>query len=236
MILTRSSADVQRNASKAYKAIWNTAFMGRHAGVPAPTVPDALYPDAYIIEQGPGVTLPPHFHNANEFQLVVIGGGMLGKAPVQAYYLHYAGAFTPYGPIVPGPEGIGYMTLRATYDSGAKELPAKRDELRAGGRKPRARAAAVELGESRTVFPAEPDGLAASLHHVPANGSVAGPDPASGGGQFWIVLDGTMRTPAGESLPARSCVFVSADEAAYRAEAPQGASLDVLVVQYPAER
>ena len=79
MILTRSSAGVQRNASKAYKAIWNTAFMGRHAGVPAPAVPGALYPDAYIIEQGPGVTLPPHFHTANEFQLVVIGGGTLGK-------------------------------------------------------------------------------------------------------------------------------------------------------------
>jgi hypothetical protein len=76
--------------------------------------------------------------------------------------------------------------------------------------------------------------MAAFHYHLPAGAAVTGPDPALGGGQFWVVLDGEMRVASGDPLPERSCVFVSADEPAARVAASAAASLDVLVVQFPA--
>jgi len=40
-----------------------------------------------------------------------------------------------------------------------------------------------------------------------------GPDPASGGGQFWLVSAGTAHVPGGALLPVNSCVFVGPDDA-----------------------
>ena len=44
--------------------------------------------------------------------------------------IHYAKAHTAYGPIVAGPKGAHYMTLRNNWDSGAKIMPKNRDKLR----------------------------------------------------------------------------------------------------------
>jgi hypothetical protein len=112
-------------------------------------------------------------------------------------------------------------------------MPANRDELRASKRKPRAYLVAADIGRSHAVLEGEPDGLAAWLYHVPNGSSVVGPDPARGGGQFWVALDGAMRTSAGELLPSKSCMFVSVGEPAQRVESSPAASLDVLVVQFP---
>jgi hypothetical protein len=234
MIVTRSSAGVSRVPTPSGRS-WVTGFMGKNAGVPAPDSPAALFPDAYVIEQGPNVSGPPHFHREDEFQIVVSGGGAIGKHAVEAFCVHYAGAYTPYGPIDAGPEGIGYLTLRKAYDPGAQMMPAEREQLHAAKRKPRALFSdPLELGHSGAAFASESDGLAAFHYHVPANETVTGPDPARGGGQFWVVLDGEMLSPQGTPLPPRSCVFVSADEAAHRAAAATASPLNVLVVQFPA--
>jgi hypothetical protein len=219
--------------------------MGKHTGAVLPA-PDAaveeLFPDAYVIEQGAGAYGPPHFHRANEFQLVMKGAGTFGRTPVEPYVVHYAGAYTPYGPIDPGPNGIGYLTLRTLYDPGARNLPEHREQLHAARRKPRAHVSGrLAVGAERApssgvaseeIFATEADGLAALLYRVPANFSLVGPDPASGGGQYWVVLDGTMRAADGTLLPQLSCVFVSRDETAQRVAAANG-PLDVLVMQFP---
>jgi hypothetical protein len=238
MIVTRSSRDVERKQSAAAKAagrnVWNTGYMGTRLGVPAPDSVEALYPDAYLVEQGPGVTLPPHFHVANEFQVILSGAGTFGHEPVAAMAVHYAGAYSPYGPILAGPEGIGYLTLRASYDPGARTMPAALPELRAAARRPRDMLSEpITIGQSQEVFALGPDGLLASHYHLPPDGAVTGPAPAGGGGQYWIVLDGEMQSADGAVLPPKSCVFVSNDEAAYRAAARPSGPLDVLVVQFP---
>jgi hypothetical protein len=222
--------------------------MGKHTGVTLPdhtARPRPLFPDAYVIEQGPGEVLGPHFHRADQFQVIVGGSGKLGREAVRPFVVHYAGAFTPYGPIEPGPQGIGYMTLRATYDPGLQPMPEQRELLRSGNRKPRAHTSrSLDVDPSRpapaepiceTIFAPEPDGLAALRYRVPKGAAITGPDPAGGQGQYWLVLDGEMRTPEGAVLPPKSCVFVSADEPAQRVEAVSATPLDVLVMQFPFE-
>jgi len=248
MILTRSSTDVRRvpgSTAGPDREVWVTGYLGKHAGgkIPAPDAwPRELFPDAYIIEQGPNAYGPPHFHRADEFQLIMIGSGKLGRDDVEPFVVHYAGAYTPYGPIDPGPNGIGYLTLRTLYDPGAQMMPEQREQLRAGKRKPRAHVSGrLNVGSARSanapaceeIFAPEPDGLAALLYHVPPTGSVTGPDPAGGGGQYWVVLDGAMQSADGTPLPERSCVFVSSDEPPQRIVAAT-APLDVLVLQFPA--
>ncbi len=247
MIVTRSSSDVRRvpgSISRPGHEVWVTGYMGKHTGAKI-SDPGAwaeeLFPDAYVIEQGAGVFGPPHFHRANEFQLITVGSGTLGRAPVQPYVVHYAGAYTPYGPIDPGPQGIGYLTLRTLFDPGARNLPENREELHAGRRKPRAHVSEqLSVGVARAatkpaceeIFAPEPDGLAALLYHVPPNADIVGPDPAGGGGQFWVVLDGEMTSADGKPLPSMSCVFVSRDESAQRI-ASSRVPLDVLLMQFP---
>jgi hypothetical protein len=247
MIATRSSRDVTRvlnpNAEQNGRLVWNTGYLGQRCGA-RPAAPDDLFPDAYFVEQGPAVVLPPHFHRENEFQVVLLGDGTFGNEPVRAFSLHYAGAYTPYGPITAGAAGIGYMTLRARYDPGARTMPMALDELRAAGRAPRdfvSDELAVEPAPGAaapacvTVFAPQPDGLAAWLYTIPPGGTATGPDPRGGGGQFWVVLDGEMHGAGATALPPRSCVFVSADEAAHHAAATTAGPLAVLAVQFPVE-
>ena len=60
---------------------------------------------------------------------------------------------------------------------------------------------------------------------------MTGPDPASGGGQFWLVLAGSMLCD-GVALPPLSCVFVSPGDAPFTAVAGTDGLL-VLALQYP---
>jgi hypothetical protein len=248
MILSRASTNLQRVQREAARAagrnVWNTGYLGSRTGAPVPDSRDVLYPDAYLVEQGPGDVLPPHFHRADEFQVFVSGWGTFGNHPVRAPHVHYAGAFTPYGPIAAGPEGIGYMTMRKNFDAGAFEMPAALAELRAGGRAPRdmvsehldiapTRPPAAQL-ECREVFAPQADGLAAWHYRLPANASAPAPDPAAGGGQYFLVLTGEMLALDGTPLPPKSCAFVSSDESALRITSSAAGELDVLVLQFPA--
>jgi hypothetical protein len=248
MILSKSSADVkriQREAARlAGRDVYNTGYFGSRVGEPAPDSHETPFPEAFIVDQGPGFRLPPHFHRANQFQVFLSGYGTFGNQPVHPPHVHYAGAFTPYGPIVAGPEGVGYMTLRTHFDTGIFEMPQALPELRAAARQPRdmvsehldiapSRPPAKELA-CRDVFSPQPDGLAAWHYRVPRAESFLAPDPAAGGGQFFLVLTGEMVASDGTPLPARSCTFVSSDEAPVRIAASAASELDVLILQFPA--
>jgi hypothetical protein len=55
-------------------------------------------------------------------------------------------------------------------------------------------------------------GLATWRYRAPAGATLSGPEPSRGGGQFWVVLAGTLS--AGESglLPVNSTIFVAPDD------------------------
>lgn len=89
----------------------------------------AVEPQAFLVMQPPHSVTQPHFHQTNQFQVIVAGGGAIGKVRTDPLTVQYAGANTPYGPINAEAKGISYFTLRQQRDSGAKYLPAQRDLL-----------------------------------------------------------------------------------------------------------
>ena len=89
-------------------------------------------PQSYLIQQLPNITNPLHFHTQNQFQVFIEGSGHFGRHSIRPYVVHYAGAYTGYGPIVAGPEGVQYLTLRASRDLGAQFLPVKMESLKKG--------------------------------------------------------------------------------------------------------
>jgi hypothetical protein len=204
----------------------------------APKDPPAvgvLYPVAFRVEQDPGTTSEPHFHQANQFQVFVDGDGFLGKTPARPVTIQYAGAYTPYGPIVAGTNGIAYLTLRNGFDPGALYMPGARDRLRAFGRKPRSIVRATDIAAQapacETIVERGDDGLGAWRYRLGPNETFTGPHPGDGGGQYWVCVNGTDLNSA-SPMERLSCAFLTPDEPARAAVAgPDG--LDVLVLQFP---
>ncbi len=223
-----------------------TTFIGSNryaANAPEPQGPAEVYPMAFLVEQPPGSVVQAHFHEANQFQVVVVGGGTLATHALRPVAVHYSNAFSAYGPLTAGQDGLHYLTLRNGYDRGAQYLPAARQNLRTVRRRfreamsgPDPDQPAVPNGRSvETLLPAAPDGLGAWRHRLQPGAVAEGPNPTTGDGQFWVVTAGTMLAADGSSWPALSCVFVAPDEAAFAARAGSD-GLDVVVVQFPGQR
>ncbi len=186
--------------------------------------------------------MPPHFHDTNQFQVFVHGDAVFGKKPIKGMTIHYAGGHTPYGPIEAGPEGAHYMTLRANWDSGGKEMPAKRERLRAVTRRHRVAtdfplpgdAALLETDvESREVLPFEEDGLGAMLFDIGPGRSCALDIKTPGAGQYVLVVSGAIRHGSTD-LNRNSCLYrYPQDEALTVTGGAEGAS--VLLLQFPPE-
>ena len=198
-------------------------------------------PQAYLVIQPPHSVTRPHFHQTNQFQLFVGGGGSVGKLRADPLTVQYAGGNTPYGPIVAEDDGMHYFTLRQAWDSGAKYLPAESHMLVKGqqrqvvGVKSNSGTAPVhdDDGALATEFLIEPtpDGLVVQWLALPAGGKSTLPDAAAGGGQYHVVVSGTLAR-AGQDLPALSVEFASADEGEVEVEA--GADgLELVLLRFP---
>lgn len=198
-------------------------------------------PQGFLVHQPPNAITPAHFHEPNQFQVFVAGKGRMGAAPAAALTVQYANGHTPYGPIVAGEEGVQYFTLRQRWDPGAKYLPASRDLLRKGNQRTRIKSAigvdddatrrARTAATADVIMAEEADGLAAWIWRLAPNGTDPLPDPTSSGGQYLIVVGGTL-TSGGQALDRLSTVFVSPEEAAFTATAGDD-GLDLLVLQFP---
>jgi hypothetical protein len=196
----------------------------------APANVGALYPVAFRVEQDPETVSEPHFHQANQFQVFVEGDGFLGKTPVRPVTIQFAQAYTPYGPIVAGKNGVVYMTLRNGWDPGALYMPGAREQLKAFGKKPRHVVASTDAGSEVLIAPQE-DGLGAWIRRIAPQASFTGPDPSSGGGQYWVCIAGEDVNPT-NPMQRQSCAFLTPDEPARTATAGKG-GLEVLVLQFP---
>lgn len=213
-----------------------TNWTNRTADSPPPPAPGSFYPMAFLVEQPPGSVVQSHFHAADQFQVVVAGGGHLGRHAVRPVTVHYTNAHTAYGPITAGDEGLHYFTLRNGYDPGARYVAQEAAALKAvPGRKPwQTTTAPIDLapaitGPARVQEMLEPraDGLGAWCHILPPDARMTGPDPALGMGQFWVVTAGRL-----DGMPPLSLIFVNPEDAAREAEAgAEGAEL--LILQYP---
>ena len=230
-----TASATRRRASSNGAEFWFTSFIGANRyspGVgPAPG-PEALYPMAFLVEQDANAVVGAHFHQSDQFQVMLDGAGRLGTHDVGPVAVHFAGAFSAYGPIRAGADGLHYFTLRNGWDPGARYMPEARTDL---PRPRRHRVAMAELSREpeagcESVLGPEADGLAAWRWRLADGARLDAPDPATGRGQFWLVLDGTLS--GDEPIGPRSCVFVRPEEPAVRIVAGAG-GLDILALQFP---
>jgi hypothetical protein len=250
MILTADSDIAQKTNRRRTGNGWHTTYIGKNRNTlkegEAPPDANIVYPMAFLVEKDPAAIVRPHFHAADQYQVVVQGGGRLGVHDVAIVSVHYTDSYSAYGPIVAADEGIAWFTLRNAWDPGARYMPAERQQLREARARFQHReatcgpiapltdtelAALTDVSGDAVIEEAK-DGLGTWRYTVKAGGAARGPEPASGGGQFWLVSAGSARVPGGALLPVNSCVFVAPDDAAMAMTAgPTGA--DLLCMQFP---
>ena len=195
-----------------------------------------------VVRPFAGARIEPHFHDVDQFQVVVDGGGRIGKKAVRPITFQYADAFTPYGPIVAAEEGLSFFTLRNIASGGFWAMPGNRQHM--PGRAGRNIEGVFDLeagvpaaGEvtREVLMPAQDDGVAAVGIRLGAN-ACAPAMAAEGKGQFYLVCAGSVLVD-GKELPARSVIRVEADEPAIDLQASGDGAL-VLGLQFsaPSER
>ncbi|MFO1026917.1 MAG: hypothetical protein U1E70_17230 [Acetobacteraceae bacterium] len=250
MILTADSTVAHRTARRKTHNGWHTTYIGQNRNTlkDGDAVPssEGLYPMAFLVEKEGGAVVHPHFHQADQYQVIVQGSGRLGTHDIATVAVHYTDAYSAYGPIVAAEEGVSWFTLRNAWDPGARYMPEHRRQLREARAKYQhreatcgplppltdAQLAALTAPDMAAVIEETQDGVGTWRYTVPAKGSIIGPDPASGGGQFWLVAAGSACVPGGALLPVQSVVFVAPhDAAATLLAGPQGA--DLICMQFP---
>ncbi len=145
----------------------------------------------------------------------------MGKKAAQPFSLHYVKGYTPYGPITAGPEGVTYFTLRARWDTGAKYLPESRDLLKKSPKKHKM-VAGIDVPEledllkfkaccQSAVMQVDAEGIGAYLYNIPPKVRAQLKMPSPGGGQYSIVLRGSILSN-GQELAELSGVYRNFDE------------------------
>jgi len=197
-----------------------------------------LSPTVFLAEQPPHYSLQTHFHRQNQFQLVVEGSATLGRDALGPVTVHYAGAYTGYGPLVAGAEGIKYFTIRPVFDTGLIAATEAREKMIRGPK----RHTQVTLGEpwseqalsslrepeDRFAIPAD-RGLAVRHVRVPPNATVSLDHVEQSTSLFAFVLAGSGHV-ADQTLIRWESVFATADELLQLQAGPKGAEIVVLHV------
>jgi hypothetical protein len=251
MILTADSTQALQTQRRKTGNGWHTTFIGENRMTRDPGAPEpdgaTLFPMAFLVEKEPGAVVKPHFHRADQYQVVVSGGGRMGRHALDGVEVHYTDAYSAYGPIVAADDGIAWFTLRNAWDPGARYMTESRAELRAaraenyqhreavaGAIHPLSDAALGALNQvacTPVLGPGE-DGLATWHCKLPPSAELCGPDPATGGGQFWIVLAGSLAMGGSGLLPPKSCAFVAPEDAPLAVHAGVGGA-EALCLQFP---
>lgn len=219
---------------------WRNGLITTPPGAAAvPAAESALAPQAFLVEQDPGTTIEPHFHQENEFQVVVEGNGFLGRHAVEPVRVHYAGAHTGYGPVVAGPQGLSYFTLRARTDPGAQFLPGARDKMAKGPKRhllgkawPPSTAADLAANggsEANELWESQSDGIGAWMLRVAPNRAASVPGLAAAS-RYLLVIGGAL-IMNGERLPCFAAIFIANNEIPALCAAQEG--LELLVLQFP---
>jgi len=193
-------------------------------------------PQGFLIENvPPGTTVPPHFHEVDQFQLFFGGGGSwYGATPIGPLFVHYVDAYSTYGPFGTGVDApMEFFTLRATPTLETHYMPASRDKLR--GRVGR-RNLHVDIdpndhgpdgGGAR--FLEGDDGLAVELIHL-ATGEELKIAGGEGGPAYHYVVAGEITV--GDDVVAPKALGYSEVGAEFRGVAgAQGATL--LTMRFP---
>src|SRR5262245_29983477 len=192
----------------------------------------AEIPHAQLVELPDRVIQEPHFHEIDQYQMIMVGSGRIGKTPMRPGHYHYTDRATTYGPIVGNPGGVlHYLVLRPRGEPGVdisgRFMPQSRHlRSRRPGRHLYGDATipdAEALGE--WVAPADhgKGGIVTSVA-LPAGATVMEPDGRTGSGPGYIVvLEGSLVID-GETLDPASVIWVEVTDSWPRiAAGPDGA-------------
>ena len=246
-------------AQATRKAVRKDTFEGHITDIIATHLERRSGEQAFLVEQDPHWATPAHYHLEQQFQVIMAGHGTIGRHDVRRLCVHYAAPQTAYGPIVAGPDGVSYLTLRMSGDTSAWYLhkPGSRERMQPGLKReqqhgaPQSSVSADELASLtgttvEVLIAPRPDGLAAHLlriapghqhnqdhDHDPAVlAEPADPAKPAHAGRYYVVTRGTVSL-GGQSAQARSVAFASADENVTLQAGPQGA--EVVVLQFPVQ-
>lgn len=177
-------------------------------------------PTIFLVEQPPHGVLRTHFHRQNQFQVFVDGSGAIGPSEIRPFTVHYAGAYTGYGPLVAGPSGLKYFTIRPVFDEGALYVDSDRGAMLRGPKRHATSPAmpASNAVDRRTlaapvceeVIPVGDDGMGARLLRLPPGALARTAFPAAADGTFAMVLDGAVEYDGGV-LQRFESLFVSTE-------------------------
>ncbi len=205
-------------------------------------------PQALMVDMEPGEVVRPHFHGTTQFQLFPAGSGTLGRKnePIQSLMVQFKDHHTAYGPIVAGPNGLSFISLRVFTGVSAPvylDDPDMRDKLKPSKRRnwlsPRVELSTVSILRHRETPRWEPlwdpatidDEMNARMLRLGAGQTVAGPDPKRAAGYYVFVVNGSM-LHHGQDLALWSMAVVEPTEDAFDITA--GArGLEALVLEFP---
>ena len=198
-----------------------------------------LSPTVALIEQPAGFEFMPHFHRQNQFQVFVRGSGVIGRHALAPVVVHYAGAYTGYGPLVAGPEGLQYFTLRPVCESGFIPLAQRQEQMIAGPKRhAQSEAIAVAVPEQmrgwtqiseHVVIALGEDGMGARRVQLPPGRIWSSASALGSQGQFLFVLEGSV-SAAGKTLGRWEQLYATSSEVPAVQAGADGAQLLVLSV------
>ena len=197
-----------------------------------------LSPTVFLAEQPPHYTLETHFHRQNQFQLAVEGSATLGRAELSPVTVHYAGAYTGYGPLVSGAQGIKYFTIRPVFDTGLTLASQAREKMIRGPKRhaevvlgaPWNEEALAALREPEDRFAIAPDrGLAVRHVRLPPGARCELQHIEISSSLFAFVLAGTCSLDT-QLLNRWESVFATRDEHLTLQAQANGAEIVVLHV------
>jgi hypothetical protein len=164
-------------------------------------------PQAFLSRGEPGRSSRTHFHALNQFQVIVQGGVKVGRHELMAPGVHFARAYTPYGPLVSSDRGMTHLTLRPYHDPrGAQRIPDQQTMLlslsdrrpwqvfKSGVSFPVLSSDTSEPGGGTQLIPGmqTSDGMSAFALSIGPNGSAMAPDQKNTGGQYLVVFNGSL--------------------------------------------
>jgi hypothetical protein len=199
-----------------------------------------VLPMIYLVDQEPNSAIQTHFHQVDQYQVVIGGNGAMGREPLGPITVHYTNAYTGYGPLASGSAGLQYLTIRNRWDPGLRPLPEAKDELPpAGTVKQRQRTtkpapplssevlSALDAPQIREVMEEPESGSRAWMLAIPPAGSA--PSPASvATDRVLVVCAGSLAGTEANGL--HSCHFIPAGEAVMLSAGDEG--VDVLILQF----
>ena len=168
-----------------------------------------------------------HFHEVDQFQIIMEGSGEFGRHHVEPFYVHFSRAYTPYGPLLSDKDtGWGFIVLRSRFDSGAQRFPWALEKLKQiPDRKPwqvttKVSFPTLTAGVAVQEVPEIKDeqGLFTRTITMAPNARTMAPDPALGDGQYVVVVKGSLLYE-GKLREAPTVVFTRRDEPAFEMQA-----------------